>query len=428
MGTLKFIIPQKLIRLIALKNKPENFVEINPENNENSQWAASLFKNVYSKQSSEILQLIPNLSGTTTFALDVLSYQEGEALKEDLQAISRSKEAVILINNIDYLGGLQPNAKKNLNWVTFDEIYSLCKGLFPNYYITILDGNLVCVPKELESVVSAYWAETYEERFFTPDPEPRKRTFMERVISRSKKMLKKKPKKEPVAYNIRGSVWFENECKKFKETHKWIGEQSFKSIVDIGANVGQFGKKIRQFYPDAKLYSFEPIPFVCDELNLNFEGDNNFKSFNVGLGDSEGKTKFFLNLFSDSSSMLPIGELHKKNYPYTKDEIEIEVTVKKLDNCFEEGELQKPYLVKIDVQGFEEQVIRGGIEVIKNADMIITESSYKELYEGQSLFDALYEKLKGFGFDFMGNFEQMESAFNGEPLQGDAIFQKRKNK
>ncbi len=431
MGKLKFILPQRLVQSLVnkSKDKPENFVEVNPENEENSQWASSLFKNIYKVgTNTELSELIGKLSGKTVFTLDILSYQDGNKLKDDLQSISKSKGSIVFINNIDYLGGINPNAKKNENWPAFDEIYSLCKGLFSNYYITILDGNLLCAPKESESIVTAYWVETYEERFYTSDPEPRKRTLMERVISRSKRMLRKNAKKEPVAYNIRGSVWFENECKKFKEAHKWLQEQNFKSIVDIGANVGQFGKKIRQYYPDAKLFSFEPIPFVCDELNLNFKDDKNFKSFNVGLGDSDGKTKFFMNLFSDSSSMLPVGELHKKNFPYTKDEIEIEVTVKQLDNCFEKGELEKPYLVKIDVQGFEEQVINGGIEVIKNADMIITESSYKELYEGQSLFDSLYEKLKGFGFEFIGNLEQMESAFNGEPLQGDAIFQKRKNK
>lgn len=451
MGRIKFSLPQRLVASIVNTAKPNNFVEIGISDDQVLTWASSYFKNIYgfitnpetslniSKDNVKVLQAdkfsdtSKGLNGQTIFFIDTLPVNKTDkvpsiSISEGLKIISQVKEPIIFINNADYLGGPTPYADKYQGWPTFDEVFTSCKTLFPDAYITLLDGNIVCVPKSMESVVSAYWVETFEERFYESDPEPRKRSLFERIKSRSRRIIKQKTaKKEPVAYNIRGSVWFENEMKSFKEAHKWMQENyEFKSIVDIGANVGQFGKKIRQYYPAAHLYSFEPIPFVCDELKLNFKDDPNFTAINVGLGDSDGKTKFHMNLFSDSSSMLEIGELHTKNFPYTKDEVEIEVEVKQLDNCLKADEIQKPYLVKIDVQGFEEQVINGGLQVIRNAEMVITESSYKELYKGQSLFDTLYDKLKAMGFDYAGNLEQMESAFNGEPLQGDAIFIKRK--
>lgn len=435
MGRIKFTLPQRLVTSIVNQIKPDNFIGIGLVDEELLTWASSNFKNIYnvkSEDSKDLSKNLTGLNGQTVFFINSLPINKEDkdssiSVSEELKIISQVKTPIIFINNIEYLGGPIPYADKYEGWPAFDEIFSLCKGLFPNAYITILDGNLVCVPKEIQNIVSAYWVETFEERFYEPDPEPRKRSLFERIKSRSRRIIRQKTaKKEPVAYNIRGSVWFENEMKSFKEAHKWMMDYQFESIIDIGANVGQFGKKIRQYFPTAHLYSFEPIPFVCEELKLNFKDDPNFTAINVGVGDSDGKTKFHMNLFSDSSSMLEIAELHTKNFPYTKDEIEIEVEVKKLDNCFKVDELKKPYLVKIDVQGFEEQVINGGLDVISNAEMVITESSYKELYKGQSLFDTLYDKLKAMGFDFAGNLEQMESAFNGEPLQGDAIFIKRK--
>jgi len=450
MGRIKFTLPQRLTASIANQVKPANFVEIGVSEVQLLDWAASYFKNIYGIitdsdvslssdknnvkliQADKFSETSKELQGQTIFFVNNLPVNEADkipsiSISEGLKVIYQVKEPIIFINNVDYLGGPTPYADKYESWPTLDEIFSLCKTLFPEAYITLMDGNLVCVPASMKNMVSAYWVETFDERFYEQDPETRKRTLFERIKSRSRRIIRQKiAKKEPVAYNIRGSVWFENEMKSFKEAHKWMLDHQFKSIIDIGANVGQFGKKIRQYYPTAHLYSFEPIPFVCEELKLNFKDDPNFTAINVGLGDSDGKTKFHMNLFSDSSSMLEIAELHTKNFPYTKDEIEIEVEVKQLDNCFKTNEIQKPYLVKIDVQGFEEQVINGGLQVIRNAEMVITESSYKELYKGQSLFDTLYEKLKAMGFDYAGNLEQMESAFNGEPLQGDAIFIKRK--
>lgn len=459
MGTIKLSIPKKLARAIATSINAENFVETGTSNAETSIWASTVFTNVYtieidskkadniSKRSelpknirvvngnskSELSKLIPELKGRSVFYLDTHSYSEDNVnvvesvVLDELNAISSAEKPVVFINDVRCFLGSQPDPRKK-GWPTFDQIFTTCKKLFPDCYITITDGVIVCVPHELEELVSAYWANTFEQRIYEADPEPVKKPITTRAISKIKRTIKQnqRPKEETVAFNIKNSEWFENQCKLFYNAHKWLQEQNFKSIVDIGANVGQFGKKIRQYYPESHLYSFEPIPLVYKELVDNFVGDNNFTSFNVGLGDKEGKMEFFMNEFSDSSSMLKMGDLHKENFPFTKHEKKIFVDIKTLDNCIDINKIEKPYLVKLDVQGFEEQVINGGLEIIRNAEMIITEASYKELYEGQSLFDTLYEKIKGFGFQYIGNLDQMNSAFNGEPLQGDAIFQKIK--
>jgi len=460
MGTIKFSIPKQLIRSIVSHISIDNFVETGTFKGETAIWAAQYFKNVFTIESDtekvkdlqkqtdlpanitlingdskeELSAIINKLEGRAIFYLDTHSYDQNNknistcVVIDELKTLSAAKQPVIFINDARCFLGTNPDERRK-NWPTFETIFNLLKQLFPESFVTIVDGVIVCAPKDVENIISAYSASVFEERNYLPDPEPAKRSFFERAINKAKRTIFK-PKKpiegDTVAYNIRNSKWFENQCKIFYQSHYWLKEQNFESIVDVGANVGQFGKKIRQYYPTADLYSFEPIPLVYKELIENFKGDNNFHPFNVGLGDKEGKLEFYLNEFSDSSSMLPIGDVHKENFPFTKNEKKIYVDVKTLDNCIDVTKIKKPYLVKLDVQGFEEQVINGGMEIIRNAEMIITEASFKELYKGQSLFDTLYEKIKAFGFQYIGNLDQMNSAFNGEPLQGDAIFRKVK--
>lgn len=443
MGKITFSIPRPLVALLCNGIKINNFVETTHEyNDETTQWASSLFDKVYvlgtkaknnkniSVQEGDSEKLLSDLlnadlKGDSIFYLNSHS-EKYSRLKEELSVLKKIEQPIIFINNAHYLYANTPHVAQE-NYPTLDQVFALIKEFFPKSTITIIDGVIVCVPEELSGVISSFWAKTYEERFFVADEAPKQRSFFERAVSKSKRILNQKKHKvgESVAYDIHND-WFDGQVQQFNQTHKWLGECGFKSIIDVGGNVGQFGKKIRTFYPDAKLYSFEPIPFVYDVLAENFKDDKNFKGFMCGLGDTNGTAKFYQNDFSDSSSMLKIGETHVKNFPYTKNETIIDIEVKKLDDCLNINEIEKPYLLKLDVQGFEDKVIDGGLEIVKNADTIITESSYKELYEDQVLFDVIYDKLIALGFRFAGNLEQMDSAFTGEPLQGDAIFKKVK--
>jgi len=202
---------------------------------------------------------------------------------------------------------------------------------------------------------------------------------------------------------------------------KWLLQYGFKTIVDIGANEGQFAKRMRALFPDTRIISFEPIDFVYDKLVNNFEDDNNFIAYNVGLGEKEETMKLWLNEYSPSSSLLKM-TTHLDHFDFAKHSNEIEINVSRLDSFKDVINQQIPYMVKIDVQGYEGKVINGGLEVIKNAQLVITEVSFSELYDNQALFDDIYSVLKGLGFKYAGNLEQLYSPVNNEILQADTIF------
>ena len=239
---------------------------------------------------------------------------------------------------------------------------------------------------------------------------------MKKFILRLVKKLGYSISKGKVKYN---GIFVEHD---FEIKHKWLRERNIKTVLDIGANTGQFASKARALFPTAQIYSFEPIQAVYALLDKKFENDLKFKSFNLGLGDSKGIVSFFQNEFSDSSSLLPMNQLHKENFPKTINEKKIEIQIDQLDNLINDLDLERPILIKIDVQGFEDKVISGGEKVIEMANIAIIEVGFYKLYENQVMFDDILLKMNSLGFIYKGNYDQLISPLNGSVLQADAIF------
>ena len=201
-----------------------------------------------------------------------------------------------------------------------------------------------------------------------------------------------------------------------------------KTVLDIGANEGQFALLIRKLLPQAAICSFEPIPDCYARLMAGFKNDKGFKAFNIAIGDKEETLQMNVNDFSPSSSLLEIDDLHVKNFKHTAHSTKQQIQVKTLDGLGAELGLVKPYMVKIDTQGYEDKVIAGGQQVLAGADVIFVELSYRSLYKGQTLFDDIYKQLVSLGFAYQGNFEELLSPVNGVVLQSDGIFIKRQQR
>ncbi|MEB3215435.1 MAG: FkbM family methyltransferase [Nostocales cyanobacterium 94392] len=207
----------------------------------------------------------------------------------------------------------------------------------------------------------------------------------------------------------------------------WLRSIEFATIIDIGANKGQFAMTINAVFPQAQIYSFEPIPECFKDLINCRKFIDNFTAFNFGLGDDSGDLEFEKNMFTASSSFLKMAEVHKEAFPFTKDSKTINVKIERLDNIVENLTLTEPLLIKIDVQGYEDRVLQGGMQTIKRAKLIIIETSFQKLYEEQPLFDNIYCQLKDWGFVYQGSFDQLYSPQNGKILQANSCFVKGDN-
>lgn len=203
-----------------------------------------------------------------------------------------------------------------------------------------------------------------------------------------------------------------------------LKEEPIKTVIDIGANKGQSTQKLANIFPNSTIYAFEPLaePFkkLKDLANLNPQ----IIPYNLALGDTVEKLPFFLHeKSSQSSSFLKITKKCQNDYPILKYQKPIEIQQLTLDGFFEglSNPLEKEILVKLDVQGYEKKVIKGGSEVLKQASACIVEISVDPVYENQSTFKEVFELLDRLNFNFVGNIHQVK-AQTGRIKYFDAVF------
>ncbi len=202
----------------------------------------------------------------------------------------------------------------------------------------------------------------------------------------------------------------------------WVRALRFQSALDIGANVGQFAQVLRAVVPAASIYSFEPLPDCFARLQRRMAGAPKFTAFNLGVGERAGRLTIERNDFTPSSSFLRMAGTHQSAFPYTRTTRAVEVAVERLDDIARRLDLPDPLLVKIDVQGYEDRVLRGGEATLRRARAIFIEASFETLYEGQVLFDSLYRQLVAWGFVFHGALDQLRHPDDDRCLQADCVF------
>jgi FkbM family methyltransferase len=208
-----------------------------------------------------------------------------------------------------------------------------------------------------------------------------------------------------------------------QDKDRWLQELGIRTVLDVGANTGQFAKSIRSTLPDAAIYSFEPLRDCYVQLTAAMNDAASFQAFNFALGDETGEQTINRSSFSPSSSLLPMSAISKEAFPFTDEGWTAErILVRRLDDVVKQLDLAPEVLIKIDVQGFEDRVIKGGWRTVQDAKIIITELSFQPLYDGQPLFDEIYGLLRAAGFRYGGAVGQLCNPNDGTPLQADGIF------
>jgi len=196
-------------------------------------------------------------------------------------------------------------------------------------------------------------------------------------------------------------------------------------VVDIGANVGQFALVARHRWPGARIVSFEPLPQAAQRLRAVFAGDGRFECRSVALTDHAGTEAFHVTGHDDSSSLLPVATRQVEEFA-TDGVAVLQVTTARLDDVLPAAELPAgPILVKIDTQGTELDVLRGGTELLARAAHLIVEVSFVELYQGQADAGDVTRFLSDHGWDLRSVYDVKTSRRSGEPLQADVVFARR---
>jgi FkbM family methyltransferase len=180
------------------------------------------------------------------------------------------------------------------------------------------------------------------------------------------------------------------------------------TLLDVGANVGQFAKRIiAAGYPN-RIISFEPVSGSHSMLLKNAEDCAQWQvARRCALGDERRTVMVNIAGNSESSSLLPMLERHVNALPISK---------------YLGAEDGMSLALKMDVQGFEGQVLDGASRTLEHIKVIYTEMSLCPLYDREVPFFDLYSRILKLGFRCVGISPGFLDPTTWEVLQVDATF------
>lgn len=181
----------------------------------------------------------------------------------------------------------------------------------------------------------------------------------------------------------------------------WLDRSRITAVLDVGANEGQAALTFRALFPHAEIHSFEPQPDPCRRLRERFAGDAHFHLHAIACGSATARLPMQVSEFSPASSLLKNcapGD-DASEVPTAAQTTTIEVPVERLDQY---APLQKlppgTWLMKLDVQGFELEVLRGATGLLPKVEFIICEVLLADFYENQTKIEDVFSFLRSEGF------------------------------
>ena len=196
-----------------------------------------------------------------------------------------------------------------------------------------------------------------------------------------------------------------------------------RTVVDIGANRGQFALVARHCFLDAAIISFEPLPGPAALYRSVFESDARTRLVEAAIGPERGEAIIHLSARDDSSSLLPITARQNALFPGTAEAGTARIRVTRLADEVPAENLAAPALLKLDVQGFELQALAGCESVLDRFAWVYAECSFIELYVGQAFADAVIAWLRERGFVLCGVYNMAYDG-TGRAVQADFLFER----
>jgi FkbM family methyltransferase len=192
---------------------------------------------------------------------------------------------------------------------------------------------------------------------------------------------------DAISKHIIGNGYFEQKLVSLSD--KIISQRNQSIVLDIGANIGTYSIPLAKNHPNKFFCAFEPLPFIYQQLckNIHINNLSNIKPFELALSDQSGITvierlPYNCGNIGGNSLDKKISAMRVREYLKITPKLVPElIQMKKLDDL----EISSVNMIKIDVEGFELQVLQGATETIKqnNNPPIMFEAWVDPWYEAQ---------------------------------------------
>ncbi|MGH6943397.1 MAG: FkbM family methyltransferase [Geminicoccaceae bacterium] len=195
-------------------------------------------------------------------------------------------------------------------------------------------------------------------------------------------------------------------------------------VLDVGANVGQYGERLRSSGYRGRIVSFEPLSLAHAALERRAAGDPGWQvAPRMALGERDGEVEIEVSQESDMSSLLRQSALLARISPTSAVLGRERVPLRRLDGVADDYLAQgDEVFLKVDVQGFEPQVLAGAERLMERLAGIQLELSLVRCYEGERDFREMIDALAARGFSpwlFLPGYFERKLA---RQLQIDGVF------
>jgi FkbM family methyltransferase len=197
-----------------------------------------------------------------------------------------------------------------------------------------------------------------------------------------------------------------------------------RTVLDVGANAGQYATALRHWGFDGHIVSFEPLPAAFAELQAAAGVDSRWSCLPVAASDTSGSATLNVAGNTASSSLHTMAEAHEHAAPDAAMVGVADVDLVRLDEVDEIGAVPGPLMLKLDVQGHELAVLEGARGLLDRVVLVEAELSVRELYDGAPVMREVLDVLAGLGFALVGLEPGFHDPHDGTILQFDGFFRR----
>ncbi len=199
-------------------------------------------------------------------------------------------------------------------------------------------------------------------------------------------------------------------------------------IFDVGAFQGNWIKNYLKIFPKLIGFLFEPYKISYEYLIKRFKSKNRLSIFNIALSSEIGTLDVNINTKPYTNSLLELDPLASDSWENDelKHKEKMKVIVNTLDSFYENisKNINRINLLKLDVQGLEYEVLKGGHNLFdkKLVDIVLIEMLVAPTYKKQSQLSKLFEFFENYEYILYGIYDIEKGSEFGPIQQFDAIF------
>jgi len=203
---------------------------------------------------------------------------------------------------------------------------------------------------------------------------------------------------------------------------KALGNLGIDVLIDVGANKGQAAALYRRLGFRGEILSVEPDSGSVAVLEQRAAKDPKWDVLQAAVGEKPGKLLLNISEETQFNSLRPITQMTVDNSAYARYVQTEEVEVMTLDQIAARYPADRALGLKIDVQGFEEQVLNGAPETLARSRYVDIELTPVEMYEGQILMLDLMRRMEQEGFTLLAMEDTYSDMRTGQVLGYNGVY------